>query len=194
VIGLTSYVPLFVQGVLGTSALVAGFALAALTIGWPLSASLAGRVYLRVGFRTTGLIGAVIGLGGSALLLLLSPQSTVWQVAVTCFVVGLGMGMVASPTLVAAQSTVDWESRGVVTGTNMFARSMGSALGIAVFGAIANASLSAKLNGHSSGTASSVPASALAPAMHEVFIGAAVVAVVLLAAVALMPRKMPLPS
>ena len=37
-IGLTSYVPLYVQGVLGTSALVAGFALAALTIGWPIAA------------------------------------------------------------------------------------------------------------------------------------------------------------
>ena len=194
VIGLTSYVPLFVQGVLGTSALVAGFALAALTIGWPLTASLAGKVYLRLGFRTTALIGAGISLLGAALLLLLSTGSTVWQVGATCFVVGLGMGMVASPTLVAAQATVDWESRGVVTGTNMFARSMGSALGIAVFGAIANASLSTTLNGHSTGTASSVPAAALAPALHEVFIGAAVVAVVLLLSVAFMPRRSELPS
>jgi EmrB/QacA subfamily drug resistance transporter len=194
VIGLTSYVPLYVQGVLGTSALVAGFALAALTIGWPLSAAFAGRIYLRVGFRTTALIGSVIALCGAGLLLLVSPTSSVWQVGATCFVVGLGMGMVASPTLVAAQSTADWESRGVVTGTNMFARSMGSALGIAVFGAIANAALSTKLNGHSSGTAADVPASALAPALHEVFIGAAVVVLVLIAAIALMPRKAALPS
>lgn len=194
VIGLTSYVPLYVQGVLGTSALIAGFALAALTVGWPLSASVAGKIYLRIGFRSTALIGSSIGVIGTAMLLLFSAGSTVWQVGATCFVIGLGMGMVASPTLVAAQSTVDWQSRGVVTGTNMFARSMGSALGIAVFGAIANASLSAKLNGHSTGTASGVPASALLPAMHEVFIGAAVVAVVLLAAVSLMPRKMSLPG
>src|SRR5829696_5119371 len=55
-IGLTSYVPLFAQGVLGTNALVAGFALAALTLGWPLAASLAGRIYLRIGFRNTALI------------------------------------------------------------------------------------------------------------------------------------------
>ena len=63
-----------------------------------------------------------------------------WQVAATCFVMGLGMGLVVSPTLIAAQSSVEWERRGVVTGTNVFARSMGSALGIAVFGAIANSS------------------------------------------------------
>lgn len=189
VIGLTSYVPLFVQGVLGTGALVAGFALAALTIGWPLSAALAGRIYLRIGFRNTALIGSIGVLAGAGLMLLLSPSSTVWQVGVTCFVVGLGMGMVASPTLVAAQSTVDWQSRGVVTGTNMFARSMGSAVGIAVFGAIANASLSTRVGGHASGTASDVPAAALAPALHHVFLAAAVVALVMLAAIALMPRR-----
>ena len=38
-IGLTSFIPLYAQGVLRTSALVAGFALAALTLGWPLAAS-----------------------------------------------------------------------------------------------------------------------------------------------------------
>jgi EmrB/QacA subfamily drug resistance transporter len=189
VIGLTSYVPLFVQGVLGTGALVAGFALAALTVGWPLSAALAGRIYLRIGFRNTALIGAAIVLTGAALMLLLSAGSNVWQVGATCFVVGLGMGLVASPTLVAAQSTVDWQSRGVVTGTNLFARSMGSALGIAIFGAIANASLASRVGGHTSGTTSGVPASALAPALHEVFLAAAVVALVMMAAIAAMPAR-----
>ena len=38
-IGLSSYVPTYAQGVLGTGALVAGFALAALTVGWPLAAA-----------------------------------------------------------------------------------------------------------------------------------------------------------
>ena len=140
-IGLTSYVPLFVQGVLGTGALVAGFALAALTLGWPIAASVAGRIYLRIGFRNTALIGSAIVVVGAFLMTQLSSDSSVWQVGATCFVVGLGMGLVASPTLIAAQSAVDGRDRGVVTGTNMFARSMGSALGVAVFGAIANAAL-----------------------------------------------------
>jgi hypothetical protein len=118
----------------------------------------------------------------------------VWQVAGTCFLIGLGMGLVASPTLVAAQATVDWNDRGVVTGTNLFARSMGSALGIAVFGAIANAALSAGTLGDTEGGAGGVPASALAPALHEVFVGVAAVAVLMLGAVALMPRKAALPT
>jgi EmrB/QacA subfamily drug resistance transporter len=186
-IGLVSYIPLYAQGVLGTSALVGGFAVAALTLGWPLAASNAGRIYLRIGFRATALIGAVILVGGAVMLWLISPQSSVWQLAATCFVVGLGLGLSAAPTLIAAQSAVDWAQRGVVTGTNVFARSIGSALGIAVFGAIANASLSTRIGGHAT-TAASIPPEALHSALHLVFVASAVVAAVLLVAVAIMPR------
>ncbi|WP_375426664.1 MDR family MFS transporter [uncultured Friedmanniella sp.] len=188
-IGLTSYIPLYVQGVLHTNALVAGFALAALTLGWPIAASQAGRIYLKYGFRTTALLGTTIVLIGMGLLLLLAPSTSVWQVAGTCFVVGLGMGLVASPTLIAAQSAAEWNVRGVVTGTNMFARSMGSAVGIAVFGAIANAALASRSGGKVSATASAIPADVLHPALHEVFLGAAAVAVLMLLAVTLMPRR-----
>ena len=188
-IGLTSFIPLYAQGVLHTTALVAGFALAALTLGWPLAASVAGRIYLKIGFRRTALIGAVVTMIGSALLTLLSSHSSVWQVAATCFVIGMGLGLVASPTLIAAQAAVDWDRRGVVTGTFVFSRSMGSALGIAVFGAIANASLSRRIGGHISSTASGIPAGILEPALHKVFLAAAVTALLLAAAVLLMPSR-----
>lgn len=191
-IGLTSYIPLYVQGVLGENALVAGFALAALTLGWPIAASSSGRIYLSIGFRRTALIGCAIILVGAVLLVLLSPGSSVWAVAGTCFVIGLGMGLTASPTLIAGQAAVDWNVRGVVTGTNMFARSMGSALGVAVFGALANASLARSGGGTVSTTAAGIPASALDPALHTVFLGTASVAVVLTLAVLTMPRTPPL--
>ena len=49
-IGLTSYVPTYLENSLGVPPLVAGLALAALTMGWPLAASLSGRLfYLRLG-------------------------------------------------------------------------------------------------------------------------------------------------
>src|SRR5215217_1037746 len=140
-LGLTSYVPTFVQVVLGSGPLVAGFALAALTLGWPLSAAQSGRLYLRIGFRATALIGTAIIVLGAGLLLLFDESTSVLQVGVTSFVVGLGMGFAAAPTLIAAQSAVQWQERGVVTGLNMFFRSAGSAVGVAVFGAIANATL-----------------------------------------------------
>jgi MFS family permease len=182
-LGLTSYVPTFVQDVLGTGPLVAGFALAALTLGWPLAAARSGRLYLRIGFRATALIGAGIILVGCGLLLLLGGSSSVYQVGATSFVIGLGMGFAASPTLIAAQTAVGWQQRGVVTGTNMFFRSAGSAVGVAVFGALVNATL-----GDSGIDGGRVSPDALTAGVHSVFLGTAVLAVVMLAAVLLMPR------
>jgi len=182
-IGLTSYVPTYVQDVLGTGPLIAGFALAALTLGWPISASQSGRVYLRIGIRSTALIGTSVVVLGSVLLLLLDESSSVLQVGATSFLLGLGMGFAAAPTLIAAQSAVQWQQRGVVTGTNMFFRSAGSAVGVAVFGAIVNASL-----GGSGVQGDRVVPAALTTAVHHVFLGTVVLAVVMLAAVLLMPR------
>jgi EmrB/QacA subfamily drug resistance transporter len=138
-IGLTSYVPTYLQGALGSSPLVAGLAVAALTLGWPISASLSGRLfYLRFGFRPTILVGLGLAVAGTGGLALLASRPAVLVVAVTCFVTGLGMGLVASPSLIAAQASVRWDERGVTTGANMFARSIGSAVGAAIFGAVAN--------------------------------------------------------
>jgi EmrB/QacA subfamily drug resistance transporter len=186
-IGLTSYVPLYAQGVLGTNALVAGFAVAAMTLGWPVSAALAGRFYLRIGFRDTAFMGSAFVVVGAAVLLTVGEDSTVLHLAAGCFVVGIGLGFIASPVLVAAQSSVDWTTRGVVTGTNMFGRSVGSAVGIAVFGAIANAAVSARVGG-SHPDLEHLAGSVLAPSIHEVYVGAAVAAVVMIAAIAIIPR------
>jgi EmrB/QacA subfamily drug resistance transporter len=183
-LGLTTYVPTFVQAVLGTGPLVAGFALATLTIGWPISATLSGRLYLRLGFRTTAVIGAALAVVGSLSTIWLGASSAVWQVAASCFVVGLGMGLIASPTLIAAQSSVGWSERGVVTATNLFARSIGSAVGVAAFGALANASLGATTN------AADNPA-AVAAASHDVFVATAVLAACMFAAAWVLPGGRP---
>jgi EmrB/QacA subfamily drug resistance transporter len=182
-LGLTTYVPTFVQTVLGEGPLVAGFALATLTIGWPISAAISGRFYLRLGFRKTSLIGSALVLVGIGLCALLSGSSNVWEVAGTCFVVGLGMGLVASPTLIAAQSSVGWNERGVVTANNLFFRSIGSAVGVAVFGAIANATLGSPTGG--------VTAPAIAEATQDVFVAALVLAVVMVGAAFLLPGGRP---
>ncbi|GAA3341695.1 MDR family MFS transporter [Curtobacterium pusillum] len=180
VMGLSTYVPIYAQDVLGTSALIAGFALAALTLGWPISASQAGRFYLRWGFRVTSVIGSSLVLLGALLTITLGGRSSVWLVAVFCFVIGAGMGLTAVPTLIAAQSSARQNERGAVTGTNMFARSMGSAVGVAVFGAV--------VNGHVQLNAAGVPEGAgLMTAMHLVFLSIAMVALVLLVAVMFMP-------
>ncbi len=179
-IGLTSYVPTFLEGALSTSPLIAGLALAALTLGWPISASQAGRLYLRIGFKPTALIGITVTVAGLLVLALTSATPSVALMAASCFVVGLGLGLVATPTLIAAQSSVEWNERGVVTSTNMFARSIGSALGVAVFGAIANSVYATTAGG--TGEAPAVVA-----ASGAVFLAALAAGLLTVAAVLAMP-------
>jgi MFS family permease len=179
-IGLTSFVPTFLEGALSSSPLVAGLALAALTVGWPISASQAGRLYLRIGFKATALIGVTVTVAGLMILALTAAVPNVASVAGSCFAVGLGLGLVATPTLIAAQSSVPWNERGVVTSTNMFARSIGSALGVAVFGAVANAIYAGTPGGDSSGPA-------VVTASGAVFLAALVAGLVTVAAVLAMP-------
>jgi hypothetical protein len=91
------------------------------------------------------------------------------------------MGLLAVPTLIAAQSSVGWNERGVVTGNNMFARSLGSAVGVAVFGAIANSIFGP-------GDVHSVGPAAIKSGSAAVFTGVLVVAVATAVAVLAMPR------
>ncbi|RSD21455.1 MDR family MFS transporter [Amycolatopsis eburnea] len=209
--GLTSYLPTYAQGVLGAGALVAGFAVAALTVGWPISASLAGKIYLRIGFRDTALIGSVFIIAGGVLVATLGATSSIWSAAIAAFVLGIGLGLAASPTLVAIQSVVGWDRRGVVTATNLFSRSLGSAVGAAVFGAIANATLASRfanppaevagklppsvdatslvLGGHADSPVATFVRGALNDATQYVFVGLLAVAVLSVLALLLMPRK-----
>jgi len=184
-LGLTTYVPTFLETLVHASPLVSGLTLATLTMGWPLAASQAGRLYLRLGFRATVVTGASVVVVAAALLALASRHPAVLTVALTCFVMGLGLGLVATPALIAAQSSVDWGQRGVVTGANMFARSMGSALGVAALGAL--------VNGLMAGRDATADPARFHTAATAAFTGVAVAAALMLLVALAMPRT-PVPD
>jgi EmrB/QacA subfamily drug resistance transporter len=181
-IGPTAFIPTYLQGSLGVTPLVAGLSLATLTIGWPIAAAVSGRVYLRIGFRSTAIIGAVLVLIGTGALALLAGMPSVPLVAIVCFIIGFGFGFSAVPALVAVQSSVGWDERGVVTGVHIFARSIGQAVGAAVLGAVAN-SVIMSMGGDETDPAAIIAAS------QAVFVGVAIVAVGLLGGVLLMPGR-----
>lgn len=180
-IGLTEYVPTFLIVTTDAAPIVAGLALGALTIGWPVAAALAGWLYLKVGFRPTTILGAAILVLGTAALALSTLAPSIWTVAAVCFVIGAGFGFAAVPSLVAAQASVGWSERGVVTGTQMFFRTIGQAIGAAALGAIANAVV------FSRGGDETDPAT-MSAAAGAVFLGGAIVAVVLLGLAIAMPH------
>ncbi len=180
-IGLTAFIPTYLEVGAGLSPLVAGLALATFTIGWPIAATLSGRLYLRFGFRATAVLGGAIIVVGTVALAALAAAPSIWMVALVCLVVGAGFGFAAVPSLVAAQSSVPWGERGVVTGAVMFSRSIGQAVGAAVLGAVANGVIAAR------GGDETDPHTIIA-ASTAVFIGVAIAAVVILLGALAIPR------
>lgn len=135
--GTTTYVPLYVQGVLGGSATLAGGMITPMIVGWPIASLVAGKLILKVGFRPLIIGGLSLSVVGTALMaLLLKPgvPLLVPQVAMALFGVGLGFSSVAM--IIAVQTSVGWELRGVATASNMFFRTIGGALGVGLMGGV----------------------------------------------------------
>jgi EmrB/QacA subfamily drug resistance transporter len=140
-----SYLPTFLQSVQGLGAIAAGFVLASMSLGWPTTSALSGRLYLRIGFRDTAFIGAALIFLASAGFLLMPDPQPVWGVVLDQVTLGAGFGLLSTPLLVGVQSVVGWKQRGVVTGANIFSRYLGQSLGAAIFGAIFNATVAGRL-------------------------------------------------
>ena len=58
-IGISSYLPTFVTGVMEQPAIIAGFTLTAMSIGWPIASSVAGHLLIRYGTFTVSFVGGI---------------------------------------------------------------------------------------------------------------------------------------
>lgn len=215
VIGPSTFLPTYGQEVLGLGAIAAGAVLASMSIGWPLASSQSGRLFLRIGFRDTAVIGSSICLLGVLCFVLAAQSAGVWIAVASTLVLGFGLGLLSVCTVVGPQSTVAWEQRGVVTGAIMFSRYLGQSLGAAIFGAVFNTAILRRLRsappalqgrlphqvnavsaalgrpGRLPGTAvAGYLRQAISAGAHEIYLGLAGVAVVTLGVViAIIPRR-----
>lgn len=139
------FLPTYVQGIMGRSALTAGFALTSMSIGWPLGSTVSGRMMAKSSYRGLTVIGGLGLVAGSVLLILLTPARGPFWAMAGAFFTGLGMGFCNTTFVVAAQGSVGWDRRGLATSTVLFMRMLGQALGAALFGGILNAGLSQRL-------------------------------------------------
>ncbi|MDI3328564.1 MAG: MFS transporter [Alicyclobacillaceae bacterium] len=146
-LGASSFLPTYAQGVLGTSAIAAGGTIVTMSIGWPIAATLSGRLIWRYGYRAVEVAGLLFCTLGGFLYLAVSPASTPWYLALCSLVLGIGLGLASTTQIIAIQTSVPWEQRGIATGSNMFARILGSTLGVAVMGTVVNGSLARSLGG-----------------------------------------------
>ncbi|KOC90831.1 MDR family MFS transporter [Winslowiella iniecta] len=143
--GISAFLPTWIQGVNGGTPLQAGSALAMMSIGWPLASTLSGRLMLRTSYRFTAQLGALLLIAGTALLLTLQRDSSLIHAGCAAFVIGTGMGMTSTTFLVSVQNSAEFHIRGICTASIMFSRMLGSALGTALMGAVLNYNLMLRL-------------------------------------------------
>ncbi|MNB92373.1 Multidrug resistance protein 3 [compost metagenome] len=145
IIGLSTYVPLWVQGVFGGSAALSGLLLAPMSVGWTLGSIAGGRLILRAGARRTGMLGLSLITAGAVGLIFMTAASS--QLLLLCLMLfcGVGFGYASTVFTIIAQSSVTHEQRGASTALNTFTRSLGQTVGVALFGSWLNLSINRQL-------------------------------------------------
>jgi len=136
--GLTTFLPMYVQGVLQRSPVVAGLALTMMMVGWPAGATLAAHTFHSVGLRRVLIGGSFFMPLGAIAFVLLDLDSSPVLAALGSLVMGLGMGTTSVCCLVLIQEIVSPSDRGSATASNLFSRNLGSTLGATLFGAVLN--------------------------------------------------------
>lgn len=147
-IGISSFLPTFVQGVMEQTPIVAGFTLTTMSIGWPIASTLSGKMLNSMGYRKTSLIGGIALISGSIVFVTMTGSSGPLWAALGSLIVGFGMGVTSTAFIVSIQSTVSWQQRGIATAANMFMRNLGNTIGAALLGGILNNRLANYLSEH----------------------------------------------
>lgn len=145
-IGTTVYMPLWIQGVLGYSAMISGFIVTPMSLLWTLGSFLSGRLLIKKGVKFTAILGTFFLLAGTLSLAAITIATPTMVLPLITATQGIAFGLVITITTVTVQSSVDWSLRGAATASNMFFRNLGQTMGIAVLGMYFNAKMTAHFN------------------------------------------------
>jgi EmrB/QacA subfamily drug resistance transporter len=136
--GITSYAPLFVQGVKGGTATSAGVTLGPLLIAWPIFSTLSGKIIMRFGYRFTAISGAFLAVIAMSMVTLFHIDTGLPFIVAAMAVLGAGLGLMSTAFVLAVQNAVPWNLRGVATASTQFFRTIGGTVGVAIMGTILN--------------------------------------------------------
>ncbi|HEY1362355.1 MAG TPA: MFS transporter [Xanthobacteraceae bacterium] len=178
--GAVTFLPIYLQVVQGVSPSASGLLLMPMMLGMLVTSVISGRLISRSGrYKVFPILGTAVMTFGLAMLSLLGVESDQWRTAVDALWLGLGMGMVMQVLIIAVQNSVDYQHLGVATSGTMLFRSLGGALGVALFGAIFANRLHAQLAGPGMEfLATAIPAAVrgLPPALHAEYVEAVMAA------------------
>jgi EmrB/QacA subfamily drug resistance transporter len=193
--GTITYVPLFVQGVIGTSATSSGVVLTPLMLGAVTTSFLAGQWVSRSGrYKPNALVGPPILALGLVLLWRMDVNTTNAEAARNMVITGIGLGLMMQVFVLSVQNSVPSRHIGSATALTQFSRSIGATLGVTIMGVIVNQGLPPAVRGHEAVIHRLPPQAriALASALQPAFLAAALVCVVVFLLVVFGIKEVPL--
>lgn len=149
--GAISFIPLYAQGALGSTATEAGSLLTPLMLSWVTMSVIGGRLMLKFSFRHIALVGFVILTIGFVLLATFDRSMPIYRLYIDLALIGAGLGLTMLTLLIAVQESVERSKLGIATSLNQFSRSIGGAFGVAIMGSILMFGMASNLSEISSG-------------------------------------------
>ena len=194
--GTISYVPLFVQGVIGTSATSSGVVLTPLMLAAVTTSIITGQFVSRTGrYRQNAVLGPIVLAFGMFLLSRMDTQTTTAEAARNMVVAGIGIGSMMQVFVLSVQNVVNRTAMGSATALTHFSRSIGATLGVAVMGLIVNQGLPEGVGTGDGVAVHRLPPAAreaLADALHPAFVAATFVAVLVWIVAVIGVKEVPL--
>lgn len=137
--GAITFVPFFMQGIVGVSASESGTIMTPMMISMIITSIIGGQLVYKIGIKSQIITGMLVMAGGFLLLTTLDLDTS--KLVATSFmaIIGLGMGLVMPILTLALQESFSKEELGVVTSSSQFFRSIGGTFGITMLGAVMNA-------------------------------------------------------
>lgn len=135
--GVIMYLPLYMQGVLGVSATQSGNLLTPLMMGAVTGSILTGQLNLRLkSYKPSAVAGSILVAAGMIVFAQMGPNTPRSQVVLGMILAGFGMGLLNPVYTVAVQNVAPRHQMGAATASTTFFRSIGSTMGVAIFGSV----------------------------------------------------------
>jgi predicted MFS family arabinose efflux permease len=135
--GVIIYLPLFMQGVMGVTATQSGGLLTPMMMGSVAGSILTGQLNLRLAtYKPSAVAGSVLIAAGMILFARMDGSTTHGEVLRNMIIAGFGMGLLMPVYTVAVQNAAPRRYMGAATASTTFFRSIGSTLGVAIFGSV----------------------------------------------------------
>ncbi len=136
-VGLSVYVPVYLEFHVGLGAAAAGVALVAYLGGTVIGANVAGRMMRRTDhYKRVAVAGCTLGTAGLFALAAMAGTAPFWLIEVMIALIGFGVGTQFPVITVSVQNAAEQRDLGVATAALAFLRSLGSVIGVAILGAI----------------------------------------------------------